>query len=106
MLLSKTPQPPNPPTESETRPRVQIHAKIINILFILYSLEVGIALLVLPWLNIWDNNLVLYLCPRIAPVVTNPFFKGAVLGLGIDSILVGIYEAAHFKKGSKSFFLQ
>ena len=103
MLPSITPQGPNPPTESETKPRVHLHAKIINILFIFYSLEVGIALLVLPWLNIWDNNLVLYLCPQLAPVVTNPFFKGAVLGLGIDSILVGIYEVAHIKKGSRNF---
>jgi hypothetical protein len=106
MLPRITPQPVDPPTESETRPRVQIHAKIIHILFIFYSLEVGIALLVLPWLNIWDNNLVLYVYPQIVPVVTNPFFKGAVLGLGIDSILVGIYEVAHIKRGTRGFFPQ
>jgi hypothetical protein len=103
MLPRITPQPTNLPTESAIKPRAHIHAKIIHILYILYSLEVGIALLWLPWLSIWDNNLVVYLYPQIGPVVNNPFFKGAVLGLGIDSILIGIYEIAHIKNGSRGF---
>lgn len=106
MLPRITPPPINSPAESESKPRVQMHARIIHILYILYSLEVGIFLLVLPWLSIWDNNLVLYLYPQIGPVVNNPFFKGAVLGLGIDSILVGIYEVVHIKNRPRGFFSQ
>jgi hypothetical protein len=69
-----------------------------RILYILYSLEVGSFLLVLPWLPIWDNNYLLYLYPHMRPVVANSFLKGAVLGLGILNILIGIQEIVEFRK--------
>lgn len=84
-----------------------IHAVMVwvwHILYILYSLEVGVFLLFLPWLNIWENNYLLYLYPKIRLVVANPFFKGAVLGLGIVNILIGIQEIANFRKRSRRLF--
>lgn len=79
-------------------------SRILNVIYIIYSLEVGVALLLLPWLGIWDNNLVLYLCPQIEPVVTSPFFKGAVMGLGIDNVLIGLHEVIHFRSASHGLF--
>jgi hypothetical protein len=76
---------------------------IWNILYIVYSLEVGIVLLCLPWLKIWENNYLLYLYPQIRPVVTNPFFKGGVLGLGIVNIMIGIHELIYLRRTSKHF---
>ena len=73
------------------------HARIVEWIYILYSLEVGILLLCLPWLRFWENNYLLYLCPQIRPLVANPFFKGFVLGLGIVNILIGIHDAVHIK---------
>jgi len=77
---------------------------IWHILYILYSLEVGVFLLFLPWLGIWENNYLLYLYPKIRPVVANSFFKGAVLGLGIVNILIGLQEIAYFRKNSRGYF--
>ncbi len=71
-----------------------------QILYILYSLEVGVFLVFLPWMRIWDNNYLLYLYPRLVPIVGNPFLKGAVLGLGIVNILIGIHEIVHLRQGS------
>jgi hypothetical protein len=71
---------------------------IWRIPYILYSLEVGGILLVLPWLPIWDNNYLLYLYPHVRSIVANPFLKGAVLGLGILNILIGIQEIVEFRK--------
>ena len=51
-------------------------AWIWHILYIIYSLEVGVFLLFLPWLGIWDNNYLIYKLPAIRPVVANPFLKG------------------------------
>ena len=67
-------------------------AWVWRILYIVYSLEVGSFLLILPWWNIWDNNYFVYVYPQIRPVVSNPFLKGAVLGLGIVNIVIGIQE--------------
>ncbi len=72
-----------------------------HILYILYSLEVGIFLLFLPWLRIWENNYLVYLYPKLHPIVANSFFKGAVLGLGIVNILIGLQEIAHLRTKSR-----
>jgi hypothetical protein len=97
MLPKTIPQLANPFSEDGSKRHASAYAKVINILYILYSLEVGIALLWLPWLDIWENNSLLYLYPQLHSIVSSPFLKGAVLGLGIDNILIGISEVVHFK---------
>jgi hypothetical protein len=101
MFPNKIPDPLNTPIDNGYKPWFPKTARVFNILFIIYSLEVGTVLLWLPWKGIWENNLILYLFPQIAPVVTSPFFKGAILGLGIDNILIGIYETIRLKSSSK-----
>ena len=98
------PQPAALNSGGGTRTHARIVARILNILYILYSLEVGIALLWLPWQSLWENNYVVYLFPQIRPIIDNPFFKGAILGLGIDNILIGIREVVHIKDVPKSDF--
>jgi hypothetical protein len=77
-------------------------AWIRRIFYILYSLEVGIFLLMLPWMTFWDNNFLVFYYPRIRPVVGNPFIKGAVLGLGIVNIMIGIHEISLLRKNVRS----
>ena len=77
---------------------------ISKILYILYSLQVGLFLLCLPWFHFWENNHLLYAYPQLRPLISNSYFKGAVLGLGIANILISIHEIVHFRNPSKSFF--
>jgi hypothetical protein len=70
-----------------------------QVVYILYCLEVGIFLLFLPWMSLWDTNYIVYLYPKLRPIVANPYVKGGVLGLGIVNILIGIQEIAQFRKG-------
>jgi hypothetical protein len=86
------------------QPSSRILSCILSFVYILYSLEAGIFLVCLPWLRFWENNYVLYLYPQLRPIVANPFFKGAVLGLGIGNLLIGIQEIVHFRKISKGIF--
>jgi hypothetical protein len=71
--------------------------------YIIISLPLGIALLTLPWSNAWENNYLLYIYPQIQPIVANSFFKGAVLGLGIVNILIGIQEIVRFRKTTRDW---
>jgi hypothetical protein len=64
------------------------------LLYILIWFSLGVTLLVLPWLQSWENNYLLFLYPRFRALVANPFFKGFVLGLGIANIMIGIGEVA------------
>jgi hypothetical protein len=89
--------------EGGSRPHASIMSWIWNILYIAYSLEVGIALLYLPWSRSWDNNYILYLYPHLRPLVINSFFKGAVLGLGIVNILIGFNEIGQIRKAWKKY---
>lgn len=104
MLPRISPQTPIPNSDCGHPSWARVTTRILGIIHILYSLEVGIALLLLPWMGVWEHNMVLYLYPQIGPVVTNPFFKGAVLGLGIDNILIGFHEVLHFKDSPGGFF--
>ena len=99
-------QPSNLVPGDESKPRSRIRAQILHVIYVLFTLTFGVCLLVLPWQSIWDSNYLLYLYPQIRLVVANPFFKGAVLGLGIVNILIGSYEIAHFKGFSKSWISQ
>jgi hypothetical protein len=75
-----------------------------QILYILYSIEVGGFLLVLPWLSIWENNYMIYLYPQIRPIIANSFLKGAVLGMGILNLIIGVQEIVESKKHFKKLF--
>ena len=77
------------------------HAWVWRLLYILYSLEVGVFLLFLPWLAIWENNYLLYRFPDFRPVVANSFLRGAVLGLGIVNIAIGLQEIGLFRKKTR-----
>ena len=86
------------PSQPELTPRnnmrgnTLITGRILKIVYILYSIEAGIFLILLPWMNLWDTNILTYLYPQFLPVITNPFFKGAVLGLGIANIIIGAFN--------------
>jgi hypothetical protein len=73
----------------------------INALHIIFSISFGIALLVFPWMDAWENNYFLAIFPQVRPFVANSFFKGAVLGLGLVNILIGIQEIVRIRKASK-----
>jgi hypothetical protein len=97
-------QPENLDPRNRAGDSTRPFARLLKIVYILYSIEVGIFLLWLPWMSFWDTNYLTYQYPRLLPVITNPFFKGAVLGLGIVNLMIGIYEVVHFKKHSKGPF--
>jgi hypothetical protein len=83
------------------KPQLRAMERFCNALYVVSSLCLGIFLLRLPWYSEWDNNYLLYIYPQIRPIVTNPFFKGAVLGLGFVNILIGIQEIVRFRKAAK-----
>ena len=90
-------------TDLDPRPKPRL-GWIWHILYIIYSLEVGVFLLFLPWLQIWDNNYLLFRYPGFRPIIANPFLKGAVLGLGIVNLLIGIQEISNFRRNFKNYF--
>jgi hypothetical protein len=72
-------------------------SKILVTVFIFFCLELGFFLLIFPWSQYWENNLFLFYLPSIREFILNNYFRGAVSGLGIVDIGLGVWEAMHFK---------
>jgi len=48
------------------------------------------ALVLVPWSDIWDTNYFLYHYPALGIFVKNPFLRGAMSGLGFMNILLSL----------------
>jgi len=72
--------------------------KALFVIYVLYCLEVGIFLLVYPWMRLWDQNFLLQYSSYLRVVLLNDFFRGAVSGLGIANLILGAWEVAHFQR--------
>ncbi len=72
--------------------------KVLFVLYVLYCLEVGIFLLVYPWMRLWDQNFLLQYSSYLRVVLLNDFVRGAVSGLGIANLILGAWEVAHFQR--------
>jgi hypothetical protein len=74
-------------------------------LYAAYFFEVGLLLVILPWSTLWERNLLLDLVPLVHDVSRSAFVRGAVSGLGIVNLAVGVsllLEAWHFRGGPPS----
>ena len=72
--------------------------KVLFVIYVLYCLEVGIFLLVYPWMRLWDQNFLLQYSVYLRVVLLNDFVRGAVSGLGIANLILGAWEVAHFQR--------
>ena len=59
---------------------------------IVFFFEVGFVLTIVPWSTYWDRNYFADALPALHAVITNNFIRGAVTGLGLVNVWVGIAE--------------
>jgi hypothetical protein len=87
-------------------------ARLTVIFIIFLSLEVGIALTLLPWISFgvlgdWGNNYLLaYVAnqtnlPMLQTAVASGWARGAVTGLGVLNLFIAFWELAHFNQSVK-----
>lgn len=67
---------------------------IRRLLVVAFFIEVGLLLIVVPWSSVWERNYFLLMLPNLRPVVTNGFVRGAISGLGVANLWVGLLEIA------------
>ena len=63
-----------------------------RLLLVVFFFEVGLVLLVMPWLAFWDRNYFWQLLPPLGAFMTNNFVRGAVSGLGLINVIAGCLE--------------
>lgn len=63
-----------------------------RLLIVALFLEIGLALLVLPWTSYWERNAFGEWMPPLRALITNDFVRGGVSGLGLLNIAAGAVE--------------
>ena|SRR5712692_8088071 len=88
--------------------------KLTIVFFILICFEIGILLVILPWVPspAWNENYLLVLAadkvhwPWLALAMKSGYARGAVTGLGLLNILLGVWEIINFKKTARAFQME
>lgn len=98
MSIGSQIEPPLPPAGPEERPKpgklLRWHQRVLGFCFAVFALEVGLFLLVFPWLQAWDLNWIPLQTPRLRILWMSPYFRGALSGLGLVNLYVGFVELA------------
>jgi hypothetical protein len=89
----------------------KMSAKLTIIFFILICFEIGALLAILPWLSYpsWNENYLLFLLADklhlsgLSRLMTSGYMRGAVTGLGLLNIWIGIIEIVNFNKTVEFF---
>jgi hypothetical protein len=66
------------------------------VVFVVFCIELGMLLAILPWTMVWNQNSFLGAHPALKMIVQNNFVRGIATGLGIVDIWIGIWEAVHY----------
>jgi len=64
--------------------------RLRHVLWLLILFELGVVLLFLPWLQMWESNYFLGQYPRLRPYLMHPSLRGAITGLGALDILLAV----------------
>ncbi len=66
---------------------------LTHVVFVLFCLEIGFVLLLLPWTDLWDGNYFSSLTPAWNPLWLSAYVRGAVSGIGLVNMWIGVSEA-------------
>jgi len=71
--------------------------RLLAVAFILFCFEIGLFLVFVPWSSLWEHNVLLNYLP-LRGLLLNNFVRGAVSGLGVIDLLLGLGELSQFWK--------
>ena len=72
--------------------------KLASLLFIIVCFEVGVFLLVFPWMDYWNNNSIASFAPGVRAVWESAYFRGALSGLGLVNIYISLGEVFRLRR--------
>jgi hypothetical protein len=92
--LTATPllPPPLPQKRSTT-------SKLLGLLVVVICFEVGVFLVVFPWMDAWGRNAIPALSPDLIELWESNYFRGALSGLGLVNIWISFQEMLRLLRG-------
>ena len=89
-------QEPNPVTTPPVPRHVIWLHRFSLVIFVVFCIELGMLLAILPWTTVWNQNSFLAVHPALKAIVQNNFARGVATGIGLVDIWIGIWEAVHY----------
>ena len=83
--------PPPLPAKRSTR------SKLIGLLVVCF--EVGVFLIVFPWMDAWGRNSIPMLAPDMIELWESNYFRGALSGVGLINIWISFQEMLRLLRG-------
>jgi len=76
--------------------------RLLGISFAIFAVEIGLFLVIFPWMgDAWDLNYFQSLGPVLQNVWDEPYFRGAISGLGFLNIYIAMLQIARlFRRSS------
>ncbi len=65
---------------------------------VVFYIELGMLLAVLPWTRLWTENGLLVEFPRLRDMMQMNFVRGLVTGIGLVDMWIGIWEAVRYRE--------
>jgi hypothetical protein len=80
------------------RPVYRWHHKLSAAVLIALCIEIGLFLLVFPWTNYWEHNYFSSVLPEWRRFWMNPYWRGAVSGLGVANLFLALGEVFRLRR--------
>jgi hypothetical protein len=75
--------------------------RISLVIFVVFCIELGVLLAILPWTPMWNQNSFLAAYPGLRSFAQHNFVRGIATGVGWVDIWIGIWEAVHYRDPGK-----
>jgi hypothetical protein len=103
-LTPESPLPPEiplsaaPPPLPERPPR-SWQSKLLTVCFAIFTFEVGLFLIIFPWMDNWNLNYFSGMLPSLPDFWDQPAFRGALSGLGLVNLYIALRQAVGLLRG-------
>ncbi|HEX4605676.1 MAG TPA: hypothetical protein VH724_16870 [Candidatus Angelobacter sp.] len=71
--------------------------RVFVVVYVLFCIELGLVLIILPWTKFWFGDGWLVQWPALRYFLHQGFIRGAVSGLGLLDIWLGVVEAVRYR---------
>ena len=76
--------------------------RALTVVYIVLCFEMGLLLLFFPWLSPWTANYFVHQYSWVAVAARNYYARGAVSGIGLADIGLGVYETWRYRQQSRA----
>jgi len=94
-VVSSPPTIPQPDTPRPSRAAVW-SARLSTVIQVLFFIESGMLLLILPWTSVWMHNSLLTGHITLQNIVFSGFFRGVASGIGLLNLFYGVQAAVTY----------